>query len=60
MPDAEVLDAAALVRPERLSAKIEAVRETYRSNLPPRTVGIMMATSFATFVTLTGSYRLFF
>ena len=61
MPDGQVLDASALVRPGRAASSKEAAPRNGRAaGLPPRVAGMMTAVSLATFVTLTGGYRLLF
>ena len=62
MPDAEVIEAKALVRPECLPHSREpAIGDSARAaTLPPGMVAVMLSTTFATFMTLTGSYTLLF
>lgn len=59
MPERQVLEASTLVRPECRPGNDERGRRGGRSELPPRMIGIMIATTCATFVTLSGSYNLF-
>ena len=62
VPEPGVLDAGVLVRAECLPVSREAVgqRRSFSAQLPPGLVRTMMATSMATFVTLTASYQLLF
>ena len=61
MPDGQVLDASALVRPERAASSKQATPGNGRAEgLPLRLAGMMTAVSLATFLTLTGGYRLVF